>query len=208
MDARNLFLFLVDSCLLMLWSEGVKESFPVYLKKSLAFNRAQVTFVRQRWKPCAPKPHLLVLISTLTATLASRIAKWVLATWDFSFGDTAICAIQYIFLYMKIVFRGHTAPLASWQTHSICVSFIKWLRTLYDPHFAYLSLAICSCSSVLGNAGKREKSQSTKMSRARFEMRQAHSVPSFFPLYVSAISRAVLLKSTTPCHQAVASVGK
>jgi len=83
---------------------------------------------------------------------------------------------------MKIVFGGHTAPLASRQTHSICVSFIKWLRTLYDPHFAYLSLAICSCSSVLGNAGKREKSQSTKMSRARFEMRQAHSIPFFFHL--------------------------
>ncbi len=114
----------------------------------------------------------------------------------------------YIYQYMKIVFRGHTAPLASRQTHSICVSFIKWLRTLYDPHFAYLSLAICSCSSVLGNAGKREKSHSTKMSRARFEMRQAHSVPSFFPPYVSTISRVVLLKSTASCHQAVASIGK
>lgn len=201
MDA-GIFFLLVDICLLMLWSEGVKES---YLKKTLAFHKAQATFVRQ---PRAPKPNLLVLISTLTATLASRTAKWVLATWDFSFRDTAVCAIQYIFQYMKIVFRGHTAPLASWQTHSICVSFIKWLRTLYDPHFAYLSLAICSCSSVLGNAGKREKSQSTKMSRARFEMRQAHSVPSFFPPYVSAISRAILLKSTTRWHQAVVSMGK
>lgn len=115
-----------------------------------------------------------------------------------------MCYSIYISIYENS-FRGHIPPLASQQTHTGCVCLIKWLRTLHDPHFAYLSLSICSFSSVLCNTGDKEKSQSTKMSRACFEMRQVHSVPSIFSSYVSPISRAILLKSPTWCHQAVVS---